>query len=95
MITMTFACRISVSLETVPKIAPRLSLSPFLSMSSRTTTAPLISFTGPAEGHDSAIVSAGVSVIWTPLTTYLNYDGQLGRGNYSSNAVTGGVRIAY
>jgi outer membrane autotransporter protein len=53
-------------------------------------------FTGPAEGHDSAIVSAGVSVIWTPtLTTYLNYDGQLGRGNYSSDAVTGGVRISF
>jgi outer membrane autotransporter protein len=57
---------------------------------------PTATFTGPAEGHDSAIVSAGVSVIWTPtLTTYLNYDGQLGRGNYSSNAVTGGVRISF
>ena len=57
---------------------------------------PTATFTGPAEGHDSAIVSAGVSVLWTPtLTTYLNYDGQLGRGNYSSNAVTGGVRISF
>jgi fibronectin-binding autotransporter adhesin len=57
---------------------------------------PTATFTGPAEGHDSAIVSAGVSVLWTPtLTTYLNYDGQLGRGNYDSNAVTGGVRISF
>jgi outer membrane autotransporter protein len=57
---------------------------------------PTATFTGPAEGHDSAIVSAGASVIWTPtLTTYLNYDGQLGRENYSSNAVTGGVRISF
>jgi fibronectin-binding autotransporter adhesin len=57
---------------------------------------PSATFTGPAEGHDSAIISAGVSVLWTPtLTTYLNYDGQLGRGNYSSNAVTGGVRISF
>jgi outer membrane autotransporter protein len=57
---------------------------------------PTATFTGPAEGYDSAIVSAGVSVIWTPtLTTYLNYDGQLGRGNYSSNAVAGGVRISF
>ena len=57
---------------------------------------PTATFTGPAEGHDSAVMSAGVSVLWTPtLTTYLNYDGQLGRGNYSSNAVTGGVRISF
>jgi outer membrane autotransporter protein len=42
------------------------------------------------------VVSAGVSVLWTPtLTTYLSYDGQLGRGNYSSNAVTGGFRISF
>ena len=57
---------------------------------------PTATFTGPAEGHDSAIVSAGVSVQWTPaLTTYVNYDGQLGRSNYDSNAVTGGVRISF
>jgi outer membrane autotransporter protein len=57
---------------------------------------PTATFTGPAEGHDSAIVNAGVSVQWTPtLTTYLNYDGQLGRSNYDSNAVTGGVRISF
>ena len=57
---------------------------------------PTATFTGPAEGHDSAVVSAGVSVLWTPtLTTYLNYDGQLGRQNYDSNAVTGGVRISF
>jgi uncharacterized protein with beta-barrel porin domain len=50
---------------------------------------------GLASGN-SAIVSAGVSVVWAPtLTTGLNYDGQLGRGNYSSNAVSGGVRISF
>jgi outer membrane autotransporter protein len=53
-------------------------------------------FFGPSEGHDSAVVSAGVSVEVTPaITTYVNYDGQLGRGNYDSNAVTGGVRISF
>jgi fibronectin-binding autotransporter adhesin len=53
-------------------------------------------FFGPNEGHDSAIVSAGVSAQWTPaVTVYLNYDGQLGRENYNSNAVTGGVRISF
>jgi outer membrane autotransporter protein len=57
---------------------------------------PSATFFGPNEGHDSAIVSAGVSVQWTPMiATYVNYDGQLGRGNYDSNAVTGGVRISF
>ncbi|MBV8330046.1 MAG: autotransporter domain-containing protein, partial [Verrucomicrobia bacterium] len=41
---------------------------------------PSATFFGPNEGHDSAIVSAGVSVHWTPaVETYVNYDGQLGR----------------
>ena len=57
---------------------------------------PSSTFFGSSEGHDSAVVSAGVSVQWTPaITTYVSYDGQLGRGNYDSNAVTGGVRISF
>jgi outer membrane autotransporter protein len=53
-------------------------------------------FFGPSEGHDSAVLSAGVSAQWTPaISTYINYDGQLGRGNYDSNAITGGVRISF
>ena len=53
-------------------------------------------FFGPNEGHDSAIVSAGVSAQLTPvLTIYVNYDGQLGRQNFDSNAVTSGVRISF
>jgi outer membrane autotransporter protein len=57
---------------------------------------PSATFFGPSEGHDSAIISAGVSAQWTPaMTIYVNYDGQLGRGNYDSNAVTGGVRISF
>jgi outer membrane autotransporter protein len=57
---------------------------------------PSATFFGPSEGHDSAVVSAGVSVQVTPaISTYVNYDGQLGRGNYDSNAVTGGVRISF
>jgi outer membrane autotransporter protein len=57
---------------------------------------PSATFFGPSEGHDSAVVSAGVSVQVTPaIATYLNYDGQLGRGNYDSNAVTGGIRISF
>ena len=57
---------------------------------------PTATFYGPSEGHDSAIVSAGVSVHWTPaIATYVNYDGQLGRNRYNSNAVTGGVRFSF
>ena len=57
---------------------------------------PSATFFGPSEGHDSAVVNAGVSVQVTPvITTYVNYDGQLGRCNYDSNAVTGGVRISF
>jgi fibronectin-binding autotransporter adhesin len=57
---------------------------------------PSSTFFGPSEGHDSAVVNAGVSVqVTRAISTYLNYDGQLGRGNYDSNAVTGGVRISF
>jgi outer membrane autotransporter protein len=57
---------------------------------------PSGTFFGPSEGHDSAVVDAGVSVQWTPtLSTYISYDGQLGRGNYNSNGVTGGIKVAF
>ena len=57
---------------------------------------PSATFFGPSEGHDSAVVSAGLSVRFTPtISTYVYYDGQLGRANYESNAVTGGVRISF
>jgi outer membrane autotransporter protein len=57
---------------------------------------PSATFSGPAEGHDSAVLSAGINIQWTPtISSYLNYDGQLGRQNYDSNGVTGGVRISF
>jgi outer membrane autotransporter protein len=57
---------------------------------------PSATFFGPSEGHDSAVVSAGISVrLSAAISTYLNYDGQLGRDNYDSNAVTGGFRISF
>jgi fibronectin-binding autotransporter adhesin len=53
-------------------------------------------FYGPAEGQDSAVISGGVSVQWTQaISTFVGYDGQLGRGRYSSNAVNGGVRVSW
>ncbi len=51
---------------------------------------------GPSEGHDSAIINAGVGVQWTPrIATYVSYQGQLGRNRYNSNAVSGGVSFSF
>jgi outer membrane autotransporter protein len=51
---------------------------------------------GPSLGHDSALVSAGVTVQWTKsFSTYVNYDGQLGRDRYDSNGVSGGFRFTF
>jgi outer membrane autotransporter protein len=44
---------------------------------------------GPAEGHDSALISAGVNVQWTPTVgIYFGYNGQVGRNRYDAQ---GGV----
>jgi outer membrane autotransporter protein len=44
---------------------------------------------GPAEGHDSAIINAGINVQWTStIGTYFGYNGQVGRSRYDSQ---GGV----
>jgi outer membrane autotransporter protein len=51
---------------------------------------------GPHEGHDSAIINAGVGTQWTPrISTYLGYQGQLGRDNYSANGVTGTISFSF
>jgi outer membrane autotransporter protein len=53
-------------------------------------------FYGPKQGQNSAVVSAGASAQWTPaISVYVNYDGQLGRSHYDSNAVTGGCSISF
>ena len=57
---------------------------------------PTATFVGPAEGHDSVVLSTGFAVHWTPrVSTYAEYDGQLGRARYDSNAVTGGVQVSW
>ena len=57
---------------------------------------PSATFLGPSEGHDSAVVDAGISVSWTPrISTYVSYNGLLGRDRYDSNGVSGGVRISF
>jgi outer membrane autotransporter protein len=51
---------------------------------------------GPRLGHDSAVVNAGISVDWTKtISTYVSYDGQLGRDRYDSNGVSGGIRFSF
>ena len=51
---------------------------------------------GPSEGHDSAIITAGVGVQWTArISTYVSYQGQLGRVRYDSNGVTGAVSLSF
>jgi T5SS/PEP-CTERM-associated repeat protein len=50
----------------------------------------------PSLGRDSAIVNAGVAVQWTSsISSYVSYDGQLGRDRYDSNGVSGGFRISF
>jgi outer membrane autotransporter protein len=57
---------------------------------------PSATFVGPVEGHDSAVVDAGISVSWTPrISTYVSYNGLLGRDRYDSNGVSGGIRISF
>jgi outer membrane autotransporter protein len=57
---------------------------------------PSATYLGPSEGHDSAVVDAGLSVSWTPcISTYVSYNGLLGRDRYDSNGVSGGVRIRF
>ena len=51
---------------------------------------------GPEIGEDSLLLGAGVAVLWNERTsTYVYYDGELARSNYSSNNVSGGVRMSF
>jgi outer membrane autotransporter protein len=51
---------------------------------------------GPVVGRDAALVGAGLNVQWNNrVSTYVYYDGVLGRANYDNNAVTGGLRVGF
>ena len=51
---------------------------------------------GPQLGRDSALIGAGFAIQFNErLSTYFYYDGELGRKNYESNSVTGGVRLTF
>jgi fibronectin-binding autotransporter adhesin len=59
-------------------------------------SAPALTFSGPKQGQDSAVLSTGIQLQLTPaISTYVHYDGQLGRAHYNSNAVTGGLTVAF
>jgi outer membrane autotransporter protein len=50
----------------------------------------------PNIGRDSLLLGAGVAVLWTDrISTYIYYDGELGRTNYDSHNVTAGVRVTF
>jgi len=52
--------------------------------------------TSPKIGRDSLLLGAGVAVLLTDrISTYIYYDGELGRTNYQSNNVSAGVRITF
>jgi uncharacterized protein YhjY with autotransporter beta-barrel domain len=46
-------------------------------------------------GYDFHCGHLSIGPIAALQYTYVNYDGQLGRNRYDSNAVTGGVRISF
>ncbi|MEO6752572.1 MAG: autotransporter-associated beta strand repeat-containing protein [Chthoniobacteraceae bacterium] len=52
--------------------------------------------TGPQIGRDSLLMGAGFTILWTPrFATYLYYDGEIGRSNYDSHNISGGVRLQF
>ena len=52
--------------------------------------------TGPQTGRDSLLMGAGFTIMWNPrFATYLYYDGELGRSNYDSHNISGGIRLQF
>jgi outer membrane autotransporter protein len=51
---------------------------------------------GPKIGRDSFLLGAGVAILWTDrIATYIYYDGELGRTNYDSHNISGGIRVTF
>jgi autotransporter-associated beta strand protein len=51
---------------------------------------------GPEIGRDGLLIGAGVSVLWSDrISTYVYYDGEVGRTNYQSHSISGGIRVTF
>jgi len=51
---------------------------------------------GAEIGRESLLLGLGVAVLWNERTsTYVYYDGEIGRSNYDSHNVSGGVRLQF
>jgi YVTN family beta-propeller protein len=51
---------------------------------------------GPAEGHDSALIDAGLNIQWTStIGTYFGYNGQVGRSRYDSQGGVCSVHLSF
>jgi outer membrane autotransporter protein len=51
---------------------------------------------GPEIGRDSLLIGAGAAVLWSErLSTYIYYDGEVGRTDYESHNVSAGVRVTF
>jgi outer membrane autotransporter protein len=56
----------------------------------------LFTVNGPVLGRDSLLLGAGFAILWNERTsTYVYYDGELGRTNYNAHNVSGGVRVSF
>jgi len=56
----------------------------------------LFTVTGPRLGRDSLLLGAGFAILWNDrISTYVYYDGELGRENYEAQNVSGGVRVSF
>ncbi len=91
----------------VLKLNPTQSIVPYVSAKweheldgSHTISASMLgqpfSVESSAFGRDAVLIDAGVMINWSErVSTYLGYQGELGRTGYSDNSVFGGVRVNY
>jgi autotransporter-associated beta strand protein/T5SS/PEP-CTERM-associated repeat protein len=51
---------------------------------------------GPKIGRDSLLLGAGAAILWNDrIATYIYYDGELGRTNFDSHNISGGIRVTF
>jgi autotransporter-associated beta strand protein len=51
---------------------------------------------GPELGRDSLLLGVGISVLYNErISSFISYDGELFRSNYSSNSISAGVRASF